>query len=367
MEAILAYLRKTYAPHTVIVYGSYADGTQQPDSDFDAVIITDKDCPAHDAAVIDGVQLDVWPIKSEAVSGDIDGTEYAHLLGGRILLDERGDAARLLNAASEAEAALPWPDREEIKGSLAWCGKMLRPTQRGDAEGMYRTHWLLTDSLSIWCDVIRERYRGPKKALKMLLHRDPAGYLLYREALADCAEAQLDAWIAHLHRLFDDARRVSFRVASRRDMERIGQLNVDLHPGDTRWAAWRDASLARYGDGASVTFVCAVDDMPVGEVTLLLSPACDAIQGRTLLADGRQTGNVNGLRVAKAFEGRGFASGLLDALTQYATAHGLKRLTIGVEAKETRNRAIYQHWGFTEHLLTEEEDGETVLYYAKEL
>lgn len=170
----------------------------------------------------------------------------------------------------------------------------------------------------------------------------------------------------------DDARsssgqHVIFRAATRDDLERIWQFNVDSHPGDDRWAAWRDECLRSFGDGSRVTFVCVVDDMPVGEVTLVLSPAHQAIRGRTVLADGGKTGNVNALRVAKAYEGRGYASRMMRLLTEYALAHGLTRLTIGVEASEMRNRAIYSHWGFHEHLMTEIEDGEEVLYCGKNI
>ena len=42
-------------------------------------------------------------------------------------------------------------------------------------------------------------------------------------------------------------------------------------------------------------------------------------------------------------------------------------MTIGVEAKDTRNLAIYLHWGFTEFVLGEVEEGELVLYYRKAL
>lgn len=366
MKAILDYLAAEYAPHAVILYGSYADGTQRDGSDFDALIITDHPCPAHDHSIVSGVQLDVWPMSSDDASA-CDPGGYPQLIGAKILLDKHGAAKALLDKVESWDASQPWPDRSDIAQSLAWCGKMLRRTQRGDAEGLYRLHWLLTDSLSIWCDAARQRYRGPKKALRTLLHHDPAGYLLYREALADCSADCAARWIDHLNRVFERREETSFRIASKEDIERIWQFNVDMHPGDSRWAAWRDESLASCGDGSRITFVCVVDNMPVGEVTLIMSPAHQAIRGRIVLADGCKTGNVNALRVAGAYEGRGYASQMMDLLTEYASAHGITQLTIGVEANEMRNRAIYSHWGFHEHLMTETEDGEEVLYYGKNI
>lgn len=46
---------------------------------------------------------------------------------------------------------------------------------------------------------------------------------------------------------------------------------------------------------------------------------------------------------------------------------GLKALTIGVDAWETRNLGIYLHWGYDTFVMAEEEDGDLVLYYAKKL
>ena len=54
-------------------------------------------------------------------------------------------------------------------------------------------------------------------------------------------------------------------------------------------------------------------------------------------------------------------------MERYARSLGYQRITIGVEAAEARNLAIYLHWGFTELLLTEGEGPELVLYYGKKL
>lgn len=43
------------------------------------------------------------------------------------------------------------------------------------------------------------------------------------------------------------------------------------------------------------------------------------------------------------------------------------QLTIGVDAAESRNLAIYLHWGYNRFVLGEIDDGELVLFYAKAL
>ena len=54
-------------------------------------------------------------------------------------------------------------------------------------------------------------------------------------------------------------------------------------------------------------------------------------------------------------------------MEQYARDLGYTRITIGVEAKEARNLAIYLHWGYTDYICHEFDGGELVLYYGKNL
>lgn len=54
-------------------------------------------------------------------------------------------------------------------------------------------------------------------------------------------------------------------------------------------------------------------------------------------------------------------------MEQYADENGYTYLPIGVEARETRNLAIYLYWGYDELVTAGQEDGELVLYYAKNL
>ena len=105
----------------------------------------------------------------------------------------------------------------------------------------------------------------------------------------------------------------------------------------------------------------------MGEGTLLLSPSCRAIRGRTCLCDGTTTANINALRIQENFEGQGHISALMKEMEGYAKSIGITRLTIGVEAAEARNLGIYLHWGFDQFIMHALEDGELVLYYGKEL
>ena len=96
----------------------------------------------------------------------------------------------------------------------------------------------------------------------------------------------------------------------------------------------------------------------MGEGTLELDTGKDP-----RLCDGKTTAYLSALRIRKEFEGRGHISRLVKAMEDHARSLGYTTLTIGVEAEEGRNRAIYRHWGFDRLLFAQEQ----VLYYAKEI
>lgn len=150
-------------------------------------------------------------------------------------------------------------------------------------------------------------------------------------------------------------------------LEKIWKKNIEDNKGDDRWIKWRDETFANHSQGKAKTFMVLFKGEPVGEGTLLFSKECSAISGRRMLADGNEAANINALRITKEHEGKGHISALVRMMEQFALKQGYKKLTIGVEAKETRNLAIYLHWGYNELVHSCVEDNELVLYYAKQI
>lgn len=200
MENILNYVHGKYAPDAVILYGSYADATNGEGSDFDALVLANHEA-YHDVSVLDGVQLDVWVYPVDYFAEDAALEEAVTILDGIVLHDPQG-IGRSLQARTVAWfAAKPGKSPEENAATIAWCRKMLARTARHDAEGMYRWHWLLVDSLEIACDLLHHPYRGPKKALQWLQETHPELYAAYQKALASTSQPALAAWIDCLERL----------------------------------------------------------------------------------------------------------------------------------------------------------------------
>ncbi|MBR5519299.1 MAG: GNAT family N-acetyltransferase, partial [Clostridia bacterium] len=157
------------------------------------------------------------------------------------------------------------------------------------------------------------------------------------------------------------------RPATEQDLETLWAQNIAENPDDPRWITWRDEYIRGNQDGSMRTFAILIDGHPVGEGTLLFAPTCSAIRGRTQLADGKQTVNVNALRIQSAYEGNGYVSAMVREMERFAAEKGYRAITIGVEANEARNLGIYLHWGYTALVHTEAEDGALVLYYQKTL
>lgn len=150
-------------------------------------------------------------------------------------------------------------------------------------------------------------------------------------------------------------------------LKEIWDYNILTNSDDPRWIRWGQQATEDNRTGRTKTFLILCNGEPVGEGTLIFDPSCSAIGGRLSLADGKLITNVNALRIRKEYENQGHVSAMMKVMEQYAREQGYTRITIGVEAKETRNLGIYLHWGYTEFICHEFDDGELVLYYGKSL
>jgi len=154
-----------------------------------------------------------------------------------------------------------------------------------------------------------------------------------------------------------------YRKASLEDLERIWNYHIAENPDDPRYLRWKQDYISRNQRNEAATFVIADNDEPVGEVTLSYLQS----GSRKLLADGSGIGYVQALRIRKEYEGQGHSSRLMRTMEAYAAERGFSKLTIGVEAAQTRTLGMYLHWGYDQFVMSEIDDGELVLFYAKAL
>lgn len=126
MEKILSYIEDTYAPAALFVYGSYADGSNGPDSDFDALALTADGPARHDVSRVGGVQLDLFVHPAADFQGDFPMAEFLRLLDGKLVWDRDGSGKALLEKLAAYRDGLPAKTPEENRTQVAWCRKMLQ-------------------------------------------------------------------------------------------------------------------------------------------------------------------------------------------------------------------------------------------------
>ena len=198
MKQIIEYMKQRYNPLSIILYGSYANGTNNLNSDFDALVISDDHEQFHDTSFVDGIQLDVFVYPASYFEGDYDCNDFIQIFDGKIIVDRDGQGKALQAKVLSYLQNRPQKSRAEIDASVNWCIKMLARVKRCDAEGMFRWHWVLIDSLEIFCDVKHHPYRGPKKSLKWMEENHPTAFAGYQTALTDFSMESLENWILYI-------------------------------------------------------------------------------------------------------------------------------------------------------------------------
>lgn len=171
LDRIVRSLADDHAAHTILLYGSRADGSAGPDSDYDIAAFAPVAEPFRIARPEPGGYLDVWVYREDQI--EITDGEFLKLRGSRILRQRGTEADDLMRALEARYARGPDPlDADEIAARRVWAHKMVERMQRGDAEGDYRRAWLLYTLLEdyfhlrgLWCE-------GPKKALRWLARFD---------------------------------------------------------------------------------------------------------------------------------------------------------------------------------------------------
>ena len=201
MEKIIKYIKNKYDPLAIIVYGSYANGTNNLNSDFDALVISARDTEFHDTSFADDVQLDVFVYPSRFFEGGFECEDFVRIFDGIIVMDTDDVGVNLKNKVLAYIENKPEISKEQIAEDITWCVKMCDRVKRNDAEGLFRFHWLLVDSLEIFCNAVHQMYRGPKKSLKWMQENHPEAFVCYQKALSDFSVQSLNAWVDYLQSL----------------------------------------------------------------------------------------------------------------------------------------------------------------------
>lgn len=96
MKQVIEYIQKNYDPLCLILYGSYADGTNRLNSDFDALVITADHEPFHDTSLVAGIPLDVFVYPAGYFEGAYACEDFVQIFDGRMIMDRHDIGKSLL-------------------------------------------------------------------------------------------------------------------------------------------------------------------------------------------------------------------------------------------------------------------------------
>ena len=132
--------------------------------------------------------------------GDYHCEDFIQIFDGKIITDSDDIGKTLQKKVQAYLESRPVKSQAEIAANIDWCVKMFERVKRCDAEGLFRWHWALVDSLEIFCDIMHHPYFGPKKTLKWMEETQPAAFACYKKALEDFHTDSLKNWIAYIKR-----------------------------------------------------------------------------------------------------------------------------------------------------------------------
>ncbi|WP_434634505.1 nucleotidyltransferase domain-containing protein [Chromobacterium sp. CV08] len=179
---IVAELERDPRLHTVLLYGSRADGSANQGSDYDIAAFGEVADLTRDTRRIDGEYLDLFLYPDSVLQAPTE--EQLSLRGAKILRQRGEEASRFLDRLDALHAAGPQrlPD-DELQARRDWAHKMAARIRRGDVEGDYRRAWLLTALLEDYFVLRGLWFEGPKKALRWLAAHDPDSRRAFERAL----------------------------------------------------------------------------------------------------------------------------------------------------------------------------------------
>lgn len=123
MDKIIEYLKAKYNPVGLVVYGSFANGTNNLNSDFDALLVTLDGEEQHDHSQVFGTELDVFVYPKSKFIQDYDIEEFIQIWDGFIVIDHDGLLESLKEKTNAYIRQYIAKSKSENEHNVAWCEK----------------------------------------------------------------------------------------------------------------------------------------------------------------------------------------------------------------------------------------------------
>ncbi len=119
MEKIMEYLKSAYHPIGMAVYGSFANGTNHLNSDFDALLVREEGEITHDHSLICGIELDVFIYPKSLFQQEYPVEDFVQIWDSQILFDQGDVIKKLKQRVNAYIKSFPVKTKAENEHNLA--------------------------------------------------------------------------------------------------------------------------------------------------------------------------------------------------------------------------------------------------------
>ncbi|MBQ4030789.1 MAG: GNAT family N-acetyltransferase [Bacilli bacterium] len=134
------------------------------------------------------------------------------------------------------------------------------------------------------------------------------------------------------------------KIATLKDMNIKWDYEIDHADDKDNWIIWKEKAIKCMKYGAQIPYYGYLDNKIICEATASLTP--DIVQNGEGLVDD-ETAYLTAFRTIDEYQGKGYFSRLFKYMINDLKKRGYKRVTLGVEPSEVKNKAIYTKFGFT--------------------
>ncbi len=159
------------------------------------------------------------------------------------------------------------------------------------------------------------------------------------------------------------------KIANLKEMNKKWDYEIEHNEDKDNWIIWKEKAIKCKKYKAQIPYYGILDNQIICEGTASLCK--DIVQNGEDLVDDH-TAYLTAFRTIEEYRGQGYFSKLFKFIISDLKKKGYTKVTIGVEPTETKNKAIYTKYGFTNYIKTcteEYPDGTkiNVEYYYKEI
>ncbi|MBR2603462.1 MAG: GNAT family N-acetyltransferase [Bacilli bacterium] len=159
------------------------------------------------------------------------------------------------------------------------------------------------------------------------------------------------------------------KIASIEDIIKMYDEEIYNCSNKEKMIEWKNMTIERVKNGFTIIYIGLLDDLIISECSVTLNPTL-VNNSENLVND--KTAYLHAFNTKEEYQNKGYFSKLFRFMIDDLKNRGYKKVTLGVDKKNKKNKDIYTKYGFKEHIKDVHEeyyDGTTadIEYYGKEI